>query len=208
MLHGRGQERWDGVRRCRPGGHFQLAWSKSSPRPVEKALVLEAAGTVLTHLDHRAISAATLSVRSYGAAFDRFSVRLPPGTSLWPTSPSGYTVTPVEVDAKQPVAADAKQKGKPSLVEVRLPKATSGPVEVRLACCRDYDPAKDASWCELAGFEVMGAAREWGVAAVTTGDDWQILWGTSSDVRQTDQLPEALRKQDLVGLWYSTNPIR
>ncbi len=182
------------------GGDFQLAWHKPSPRPAEKSLVLEAAGTVLTHLDHRAMSAeATLSVRSYGAAFDRFSVRLPPGTSLWPASPNGYTVTPVE--------ADAKQKGKPSLVEVRLPKATSGPVEVRLACRRDYDPAKDPSWCELAGFEVVGAARQWGVAAVTTGDDWQILWGTSSDVRQTDQLPEALRKQDLVaGYEYSTQP--
>jgi len=182
------------------GGDFQLAWHKSSPRAAERPLVLEAAGTILTRLDRRAISAeATLSVRSYGAAFDRFTVCLPPGMSLSPASANGYVVTPVE--------ADAKQKGKPSLVEVRLSKATIGPVEVRLVCRRDYDPLKDPSWCELAGFEVVGAARQWGVAAVTAGDDWQVLWGTSSDVRQTDQLPELLRKQDLVaGYEYSAQP--
>ncbi len=182
------------------GGDFQLAWHKSHPQSAERPLVLEAAGTVLTRLDRRAISAeAALSVRSYGAPFDRFSVRLPPGMSLSPASASGYVLTPVE--------ADAKQKAKPSLVEVRLSKATTGPVEVRLACHRDYDLTKDQSWCELAGFEVVGAARQWGVTAVTTGDDWQILWGSSSDVRQTDQLPESLRKQDLVaGYEYSSQP--
>ena len=70
------------------------------------------------------------------------------------TGASGYVVTPI--------AADAKQPAKPSLVEVRLSKTTTGPVEVRLACRRDYDPVKDQSWCELAGFEVIGAARQWG----------------------------------------------
>ena len=164
--------------------------------------MLEAAGTVLTRLDRRAVSAeATLSVRSYGVPFDHFRVRLPPGMSLAPANASGYTVTPVE--------ADAKQKATPSLVDVRLPKATTGPVEVRLACRRDYDPLKDQSSCELAGFEVVGAARQWGVTAVSTGDDWQVLWGTTSDVRQTDQLPEALRKPE----WWPptsmpTSPIR
>jgi hypothetical protein len=182
------------------GGDFQLAWHKSTPRPVERSLVLEAASTVLTRLDRRAATAeATLSVRSYGAAFDRFTVRLPPGASLSPAGANGYVVTPVQ--------ADAKQKEKSSSVEVRFAKATTGPVEVHLACRRDYDPLKDSSWCELAGFEVVGAAQQWGVTAVTTGDDWQVLWGTSSGVRQTDQLPESLRKPDLVaGYEYSAQP--
>ncbi len=182
------------------GGDFQLAWHKSNPRLAETPLVLEAAGSVLTRLDSHFVAAeATLSVRSYGAAFDRFTVRLPPGTALSPAGANGYVVTPV--------AADAKQPAKPSLVEVRLSKTTTGPVEVRLACRRDYDPVKDPSWCELAGFEVVGAARQWGLTAVTAGDDWQVLWGSSSDVRQTDQLPEPLRKEDMVaGFEYSTQP--
>jgi hypothetical protein len=184
------------------GGDFQLSWHKPRPHPAEQPLVLEAAGTVLARMDRRTVSAeATLSVRSYGAPFDRFRVRLPPGMSLTPApAPAGgYTVTPVE--------ADAKQKAQPSLAEVRLPKPTAGPVEVRLACRRDYDPSKDQSWCELAGFEVVGAARQWGVTAVSTGDDWQVLWGTMSDVRQTDQVPEALRRPDLVAAYeYATQP--
>ena len=182
------------------GGDFQLAWHKPHPQAPERLLVLEAAGTVLTRLDRRAVSAeATLSVRSYGAPFDHFRVRLPPGMTLAPANANGYTVTPVEADAKQKAAAP--------LADVRLPKATTGPVEVRLACRRDYDPLKDQSSCELAGFEVVGAARQWGVTAVSTGDDWQVLWGTTSDVRQTDQLPEALRKPDVVAAYeYANQP--
>ena len=91
-------------------------------------------------------------MRSYGAAFDRFAVRLPPGMELAPGNPNGYSIVPLE--------ADAKDKGPPRPVEIRLPKKTVGPVEVRLACRRDYDPAKSQSWCELAGFEVVGAARQ------------------------------------------------
>jgi len=93
--------------------------------------VLEASGTVLSRLDGRAISAqATLSVRSYGDAFDRFIVQLPPRWNFRPGR-YGYVVTPV--------AADEKQPGQPRRVEVRLPKKTAGPVEVRLACRRSYD---------------------------------------------------------------------
>ncbi len=182
------------------GGDFQLAWSKSNPRIVLTPLVLEAAGTVLTRLDSRSISAeAVLSVRSHGAAFDRFTVRLPPGAELSAGNPNGYSVTLLE--------ADAKEQGLQRSVVVQLPKKTAGPVEVRLACRRDYDPAKTQSWCELAGFEVVGASRQWGTIAVATAGDWQVLWGTSSDVRQTDQLPDSLRKEDVVaGFEYSTQP--
>ena len=55
------------------GGDFQLAWHKPQPRAAERPLILEAAGTVLTRLDRRGISAeATLSVRSYGVSVRPF----------------------------------------------------------------------------------------------------------------------------------------
>ena len=109
--------------------------------------------------------------------------------------------------SSRPLRPSAKQPAQPRRVEVRLPKKTAGPVEVRLACRRDYDPLKSQSWCELAGFEVVGAARQWGTAAVAAGGDWQVLWGTSSDARQTDQLPDSLRKEDVVaGFEYAAQP--
>jgi hypothetical protein len=182
------------------GGEFFLAWHKPNLHAVETPLVLEASGVVLTRFDSRSISAdATLSVRSYGAAFDRFTVRLPPRAELVPETTSAYIVTPVEADAKRPTQS--------RLVAVQLPKKTIGPVEVRLACRRNYDPLKDRSWCEVAGFEVVGAARQWGTAAVAAVGDWQLLWGTSSEVRQSEQLPESLRREDVVtGFEYSVQP--
>ena len=183
------------------GGDFLLAWHKLNPRAAETPLVLEASGTVLARLDSRSITAeATLSVRSYGVPFDRFTVRLPPGMELSPGTANGYVVTPMEADATQNGSSQR-------LVVVQLPKKTAGPVEVRLACRRGYDPLKDQSWCELAGFEVVGAARQWGAIAVAAGGDWQVLWGTSTDLRPSDQLPDSLRKEDVVaGFEYSMQP--
>ncbi len=184
------------------GGDFQLAWRKGNPYAAEKPLVLEATGSVLSRLDGRSITAeAALSVRSYGGAFDRLTVRLPPEMELSPGNESGYTVTALDAASKE------KDGGRPRLVEVRLNKKTAGPFDIRLACRREYDPLKSQAWCDLAGFEIVGAARQSGVAAVAAGNDWQVLWGPSSDVRQTDQLPEALRKDDVAaGFEYSNQP--
>ncbi len=197
---------------------FQLAWRKSSPSSAEAPVVLEAVGSVLARLDGRRVSTeATLSVRSYSGAFDRFVVRLPPETELLPANgdkSNGYVVTKLPcgagvsparaagTPAPQPTAKAAAQ-----LVEVRWPKKTTGPVEVRLNCRRDYRPSKTASWCELSGFEVVGAARQWGTVAVAADGDWQVLFGPAKETRPLDPLPEALRKEDVIaGLEYFSQP--
>jgi len=181
-------------------GDFQLAWRKTSPREAEAALVLEASGTILTKLSARSIATeAVLSVRSHGAPFDRFTVRLPPEAEWSGGKSNGYVATPLEW-APGPL-------GRQQLVEVRLPKKTAGPVEVRLASRRPYDPANQPEGCELAGFEVLGATRQWGAAAVSVGGEWQVLWGASSDIRPLDPLPQALRKDGVVaGFEYSVQP--
>ena len=162
--------------------------------------VLEAVGAIASRIDSRGINEeATLSVKSYGAAFDRFRVRLPPEAVLVPGAAAAYTVVPVE----QSDPAAPRQR----LVEVRLAKKTSGPVEVRLASARGCDPAQAGQWFDLAGFEVVGAARQWGSIAVTAVGDWQVLWGPSRGVRQVDQLPELLRRKDVAaGFDYFAQP--
>jgi hypothetical protein len=182
------------------GGDFLLAWHKTNPRTIDAPQVLEASGAVLTRLDSRSIAAeATLSVRSYGAPFDRFVVQLPPDAELVSGTSNGFTATSLD--------GDPNQKGQRGRVMVRLPKKTAGPVDVRLACRRAYDPAKDRAWCELAGFEVVGAARQWGTLAVAAAGDWQVLWGASNGLRETDQLPDSTRKEEVVaGFEYSAQP--
>lgn len=179
------------------GGDFQLAWRKAGPSASESPVVLEATCTAIARLDGRSISTeATLSVRSLGAAFDRLTVRLPPDAELVPGKSNGYTATPL-----------ASQNGQQS-VEVRLPKKTAGPVEIRLGCRRNHDPVKNAAWCELAGFEVVGAARQWGTMAVAVDGDWQVLWGEGRESRQIDPLPETLRRETNVvaGFEYAAAP--
>ena len=179
-------------------GDFQLAWRKPNPHAANVPVVLEATGTILTRLDARSITDdATLSVRSDGAEFDRFTVRLPPGAEDATESREGYVVTAV---------ANPKENQR-RLVTVQLAKKTVGPIDVRLACRRNYDPLQSPSWCELAGFDVMEAARQSGVVAVAAPGDWQVLWGASRDVRATDLLPNAVQKADVVaGFEYAAQP--
>jgi hypothetical protein len=185
------------------GGDMQLQWSKSSPNVAETPVVLESVGSLLVRFDGRAIlSEATLTIRSLGAKVDRVVVRLPADAELVPGrgGASNYTVTPL--DLKDPA------NSKPSrLVEIRLAKKTTGPVDVRLSCSRPYDPATNQALCELAGFEVVGAVRQWGVVAVAVGSDWQVIWGTPGEPRQVDQIPESLRHDDVVACFeYMSQP--
>jgi hypothetical protein len=185
-------------------GDFQLSWHKPHGAAAETPVVLEAVGTVLARLDGRWITTeATLSVRSRGAAFDRLSVRLPPDAELLAAEkPGAYTLVPLDAPA-----GAGKALGQRS-VEVRLARKTAGPVEIRLGCRRAYDPIKGQTWCDLAGFEVVGAARQWGAIAVAVGGDWQTFWGPSRETRQIDRLPDAFRKEeDIVAVFeYSAEP--
>jgi hypothetical protein len=182
------------------GGDFELSWHRPEARIAEAPAVLEAQGILAARLDNRGVDAeATLTVRSYGRLFDSFRVRLPQDAEFVPGTPNGYTVA--VVDGAAPPGSRQK------VVEVRLPKQTTGPVEVRLATNRATDTTKSAPWLELAGFEVVGAARQWGTIAVSVVGDWQILWGSSAGVQQTDQVPEAVRRGDVVAAFdYVTQP--
>jgi hypothetical protein len=197
------------------GGDFELSWYRPGARLAEVPTVLEASGTIAARLDGRGMDAeAVLSVRSFGAAFDRLRVRLPPECELVPGTAAAYSVATVDEKAVSgPAAGAANIDEKPAggtrqrLVEVRLAKRSTGPVEVCLAASRALDSAAPGTWIELSGFEVLGAARQWGTIAVSAVGDWQVLWGPNRGVRQIDQLPESLRRKDLAaGFDYLTQP--
>ena len=80
-------------------GDFELSWHPPDAAP-GKAAALEAFGNIAAQLDGRGVETeATFSVRSYGEAFDRFRIRLPPDTELVPGNASGYTLTVVDAAA-------------------------------------------------------------------------------------------------------------
>jgi hypothetical protein len=182
------------------GGDFELSWHGPEARVAEAPMVLEAQGSVTARLDNRGVEAeATLSVRSYGRTFDSFRVRLPQEAELVPGVSNGYAVLPV--DSTGP--AGARQR----VVEVRLAKPTAKPIEVHLATNRAADATKPGPWLDLAGFEVVGAARQWGKIDVSVAGDWQILWGPSAGVQQKDLPPDPARSKDVVAVFdYLTQP--
>ncbi len=182
------------------GGEFQLAWHKAGIPTAEVPPVLEASGNILARLDNQGItSEADLTVHSYGAPLDRFVVRLSPQSELTSGNTQGYMVSPLE-GTKDP-------GGGQSQVEVRLHKKTAGPVEVRLTARRNFAHEQSPDGFDLAGFEVAGAARQWGTVAVAAGNERQIIWGRQQGVRQVDPLPEPLRSEGVIaGFEYSAQP--
>ncbi len=62
---------------------------------------------------------------------------------------------------------------------------------------------------ELAGFEVLEAVphRQWGHLAVAVVGDWQVTWGRRDRMQQVDELPDWLRRKDVVaGFEYFGQP--
>lgn len=180
-------------------GDFELSWTAAGGTPIGRPGEIECTSAVLVRAGGREIaSEATLSVRSHGAPFGRLRVRLPRGAELSPSS---------EANRGYQTAVLAASGGERTTVEVLLPQPTAGPVEIRLAARRPYDPTKGGEWTDLAGFEVLEAARQWGHVAVATVGDWHVLWGPKSGVRQVDQWPEVLRYEDVVaGFEYFVQP--
>jgi hypothetical protein len=182
------------------GGEFQFAWHKAEAKIVEVPAVLEATGNILIRLDSQAIaSEAALSVHSYASPFDRFVVRLPADAELSPAGAQGYSILPLDGNKD----AESRQ----ALVQVRLNKKTTGPVEIHLSTRRNLTQEQPPEGYDLAGFEVLGAARQWGTIAVTVGNDRQVVWGPQHGVRQTDVLPDSLHGEGFAaGFEYSAYP--
>jgi hypothetical protein len=176
-------------------GDFRLTWSTTEGERRELATVLSATGAIAISIDGHSIrSDAHLSVRSFGGSFDQFRVRLPPGAQLIQdrsddvgATPPGYRVSVAE---EASAAGDAAR-----IATVEVGERQFGPVEVDLSTEQPVGlPSTDRA-VELAGFEVVGAVRQFGDVAVRVADDWQLRWEGGPYVRQVDRadLAAALR---------------
>lgn len=175
-----------------PGGDFSLSWYQQADQSTEIPTVLEAVGTIFARLDGAGVQTETmLTVRSIAGSFDRFQVRLPKGAEWVSRETPDYEVVTAE----------------DQVVEIRRSEKNSKPLEVHLVTRRTHDPSKPEEWLELAGFEVLGAARQSGHLAVAATRDWQVIWRPNFGIRQVDQLPEALQHEEVVaGFQYLSQP--
>ncbi len=182
------------------GGELELTWGSEGNRPAEMQPVLEATGTVQLKVNARSLDAEVrMLVRSFGAPFDSFQVRLPKGAELVPAKTAQYSLV-----ASKP--AQPSSEGR-VVVEVRLPKKTVGPAEIQLSTRLALDAAGSTAWGEVASYEVPGAARQAGHVAIRADSQWRVLIGPLRGVRQVDELPKPLRSDDAVaGFEYFAQP--
>ena len=162
-------------------GPFELSWSAPAAQVQTTSAALESSGVLLAQIDGRTIRYdAKLNVQSFGGEISNFTVRLPPAATLVNSSHVGYTVT------ARTAGADPQRP----LVDVQLDQPTSNSVEVRLRAERLLDGLEPDAMTELAGFEVLDSARQWGYVGFQVLGDWQVIRGPRQlHVRQVEQLP-------------------
>jgi hypothetical protein len=173
-----------------PAGLFRLTWQAVNQDSPALASVLHALGAVRVTIDGRGIrSDARLTIRSYGGSFDQFRVRLPAGAQLVPSRPdvsgrqdSKYRIR-VEPDPAPP-ADDREARRQIAVIE--LPEKQQGPVVVDLSTEQTGGVEDRGQEINLAGFDVLGAVRQFGDIALNVADDWQARWTIGSYVRQVD----------------------
>lgn len=176
------------------GGEFQLSWRERRQPSSEGRVALEAIGNVLVRVEGlgNIRSEARLQVRSFGGAFESFFVRLPPGAELHAEERPGYTVMPVDVDPE-----NAGQSERPS-VEVKLQRATTGPVEIRIVTDVAQTHGQEDARIEVGGFEVMNVVRQTGHIAIAVEGDTYADWTLGNNIERVNELPESLQQETVI----------
>lgn len=179
-------------------GEFRLSWQPASATPAFSS-VLNAIGAIHISIDGRGIrSDARLTVQSYGGTFDQFRVRLPVGAKLVRTRSSEEPI-----EGKYRVTEEIPPKGTPTnasaaqTVLIDLKDRQYGPVVVNLSTEQVGKGPNDT--LDLAGFEVIGAVRQYGDIGLNVANDWQARWNIGHDVRQVDpnEIDSSLQRPDL-----------
>jgi len=158
-------------------GDVQISWRPG--RATNPAGALEAVGEVAMKVEGRTriSSDVKLRVRSHVGPLETFQVRLPPGMELNPGMAAGYS-------AVVATTAAAQSEGS-QVVEVKLDRPASGPVDVRLSASLASQP-KNGSTLEPASWEVLGAARQRGTIDVAVDGDWLLQWTEDPSVRRVE----------------------
>lgn len=169
-------------------GDLQLSWRLPAVKGNQLESVLSVAGGIRATIDGRSVrSEAQLLVQSYSGSFLNFKVRLPPNAKLESHSETGLIKSVVRDEEGEENAAGVE--GEVWHVEL---EETEGPVSLTLSTEQPLGLSSDDSdqLIEFAGFEVLGALRQFGEIALEVDDNWQLRLDSSNGVQQIgrDQL--------------------
>jgi hypothetical protein len=193
-------------------GPLRLSWRPMEANVDEYATVLSSEGAMRVSIDGRSVRTdARLTVRSFGGSFDRFRVRLPLGAQLiqgtLPTEAEENRDYRVSVE-ESPISGANADSEQAQIVLVEFPGMQQGPVTIDLSTEQPIG-LDDGLAAELAGFEVLGAVRQYGDLALQVAGDWQARWDLGRYVRQVDpsEIDPQLQQADLTAAFqYDRQP--
>ena len=163
------------------GGEITLNWSPRGPM-TSKQRKLEVSSQIIYQIqDLTNVSAvATLDVLSFGQA-DRLLVKLPPRMELR----TGNDTFELPYELKPLPAEDAPTQDA-NYAEVRFKRSLPANTKVRLEAVLNADDESPATTrkMQLGGFEVIGAAPQYGDIEVRTQQDWSVDWSYSRTVER------------------------
>jgi hypothetical protein len=193
---------------------FQLTWSPVERQRAELATVLSAVGNELITIDGHSIRTdARLTIRSFGGSFDRCRIRLPPDAQLienraadTSAAPPKYSLSLIDEGSASESPSESSREAR--IATVAFPQKQSGPVDIDIATEQPLGDVGSDRSLVLSGFELIGAARQYGDVAVRVADDWEPRWEFGESVRQVERtdLPANLQQQPSAAFQYDRQP--
>jgi hypothetical protein len=194
-----GQWRIEGVK-----GRLALRMGPRSAPVAERAASLDALVEQLVRLEPgRVAYDVRLAINPLGEAIQSARVRLPRGTTITsPTTAPDYDVVPL-------ADASADGDGRP-VVEIRFRHAGAELPEVRLAAERSQTPADANGAVEIGSFDVIGAFRQQGAAALLVSEQLHAHFDLAGRIEQvkTSELPDGLASASPTAAFSTSGPWR
>ena len=187
-------------------GPLRLTWNRSDSPRSESSTVFGAAGSIKATVDGRSVRMdARIKIESYGRAVDRVRVRLPPGAKLIQVARATggpaptFQVSIEGEDIAKPLAGPLQPPQDRQIVLVQFAEKQSEPVVIDLSTEQPLNQLEENEPVELGGFEVLGAARQFGEVALHAAEDWQVRWEANRYSRQVDpnDLDARIRSPDV-----------
>ncbi|MDR0705278.1 MAG: hypothetical protein LBF88_09855 [Planctomycetaceae bacterium] len=162
---------------------FELSWRQKKAEPINDRPVLyvEDASIKVQLEEKSTVYDAIIPVRCPpSAVFDRLRIRLPQGTVLDRETTEKYAAGGYSFDLVNEETAASP------ILEIRLPRKTSGAVNIRLKAIQQLDTEKQDVWRDLGGFEVVGAERQFGYLTAVVPADMRSNWKPIRGIRRTE----------------------
>lgn len=160
------------------GGDLQLNWRAKG----SASTFMEAQGTVQVRVMGGEVdSTANILVKSYADPVSSFAIRIPPGAELIPLPSS-------ELD----IQLENGEQDTGSVVRVsRRDGEAASEFEVVLQTLRPSTSVESDEPLETAGFEVLGAVRQWGSVDFEVDSEWTVDWLPGDYVRRESPAMDA-----------------